>query len=374
MLIKDISSIVVNVSDYSNWIFVFVHTDEGLIGVGESTLDGYEKQVVRTIEDLKHHFVNKDPIACKISPNVKKGGMIYSAALSGIDIALWDIKGKALNAPIYTLLGGKLRQEIPMYISFNRVLKSRTYKDFAKIAEKLIATGNIAIKCAPFDNYSYKNAFDSNKYLTNGVNRIRAVREAIGDDINLMIDNHWRFNLPVAIDVANRIRKYNPFWFEAPISEKDAEEVSIVRKLTGLRIAGFEMQTDSSMVIPFLENNSLDIYMPDIKYIGGISGMLEVNSLIKNYNGLISPHNMTGPVSTLASMHVSATFENLINLEHHMDEADYIQELSDFSFEVKDGMQKINKKPGLGITLNIDKLRKYPYKKTIAFRENMLGS
>ena len=372
MRITDITTKIVNISSFTNWIFVFVHTNYGIVGIGESTLDGYDADVVKSIEIIGRHLIGKNPLNT-ILPWKRRPNLIYNAALSGLDIALWDIRGKYHNKPIYTLLGEHPNTEIPMYVTFNRVLKSRDANSFQKIANHLVnELGNRAIKFAPFDLFT-SNGFNDHAFIRDGGSRVAAIREGIGTDTKLMVDCHWRFNYPDAIKAADRIRDHDIFWYEAPVSEKDPRLVSMVRAKTGLKIAGFEMQTKIAYVKDYIKHDAMDVFMPDIKYIGGISKMMEINTLIRSANKLISPHNMTGPVASLASMHVSANFENLVHLEYHVNEAEYIPALSDFEIKLKDGKHQLSDKPGLGIELNMAELDKYPYKPTVSFRQNMLG-
>ncbi len=373
MIITDIKTKVVNISEYTNWMFILVTTDEGIIGLGESTLDGCEDAVVHAINNLKEKYVGKNPIKDKLSFTFPQGGMIYAAAISGIDIALWDIRGKYFNVPIYQLLGGAVRKELQVYATFNRSLKTRTIDEFVQTSQLLVDKGFNAVKCAPFDDFIWQKPINKEQYLERGVNRFKAIRQAIGSNIELHVDNHWRFDYQTAVKVADMLRPFNPFWFEAPLSENNAKEIAKLRKDCGFRIAGGEMQTSSEKILPLLYNNSLDVYMPDVKYIGGITGILKTNSLIETFGKLIAPHNMTGPVATAASMHVSACMKNFITLENHHDESEWSKELSDLDTSITNGKMKLPTRAGLGVNLNIDLMDKHPYKKAKILRNNMLG-
>ncbi len=372
MKITKIETKIVNISSYSNWIFVLVTTDKGILGLGESTLDGHEADVVKTIEAFSHQLVGQDPLM-DIIPWQEKTSLVHNAALSGLDIALWDIRGKYQDKPVYALLSDHPTLEIPMYVTFNRVLKQREPDAFYEIASHFVKkAGYCAIKCAPFDGYTSDGNNDP-ALLEAGIQRVAAMRDAIGPDIKLMVDCHWRFDLKDAVRTADQIREHNIFWFEAPVSENDPTLLSSVREKTKLRIAGFEMQTALSEAQSFLETGALDVYMPDIKYIGGITKMIEISRMIKAFGQSISPHNMTGPVATLASMHTSAAFNHLVHLEYHVDEAPYIPALSDFRINLSDGKHTLSDAPGLGVQLNLTEIDKHPYQPTVSFRQNMLG-
>ena len=372
MKITKINSKIVNISTYTNWIFILVYTNGGIIGLGESTLDGHETDVVKMLAEISHFLIGKDPLE-NILPWKENPTLVYNAVISGLDIALWDIRGKYQGQPVYALLGECPRLQIPMYVTFNRALKVRTPKAFFDMATHLVnEMGNQAIKCAPFDRFTSSENCDLT-LMDDGVRRIEAMRAAISPDIRLMVDCHWRFNLDDAVLAAKKMREHQIFWLEAPVSEKDPALLRTVREISGMRVAGFEMQTALPDAQLFLEAGALDVYMPDIKYIGGISKMMEINTVIQSANKLISPHNMTGPVASLASMHVSTNFKNIVHLEYHINEAEYIPALSDFEVKLRDGKHQLSDKPGLGIELNMVELDKHPYQPTVSFRQNMLG-
>ena len=150
MRIEAIHAEVVNASIYSNYIFVIAETDEGVMGFGDATLDGMETEVVAAVNHMGSQLVGKDVVNDNLSVSGASGGLVTAAAASGIDIAMWDLKGKALNVPIYQLLGGAIRKKIPVYASFNRIIRDRTPEGFGEFAEQLVAKGNTALKCHPF--------------------------------------------------------------------------------------------------------------------------------------------------------------------------------------------------------------------------------
>lgn len=372
MKIVDVSTKIVNISLYSNWIFIFVQTDQGITGVGEATLDGLEVEVIEMVRQMSQVLVGNDPMK-NIIPRRQFPDMAYAAASSGLDMALWDIRGKYANKPVYELLGLPVRLEIPVYATFNRALKSRNPLAFSEMARHVVEVlGFTGLKCAPFDE-SVSAVNSDIKDFNPGIQRIAAIRGSVGSKPKLMVDCHWRFDLQDAIRVAERVRPYDIFWLEAPVSEKDVHLVRQAREMSGLRVAGFEMQTDLNLLKPFLEKDALDFYMPDVKYIGGITALVEANELIQAKGRMIAPHNMTGPVATLASMHASVTFENLIYLEMHVDEAEFVPSLSDFDFALSNGEYSLPKKPGLGIQMNMTELDRHPYQSTQPFRPKMLG-
>ena len=183
MQITAIRAEVVHASVYSNYVFVIAETDEGVMGFGDATLDGLEFEVVAAVKNLGSKLIGKNVLDDDCSISGDGGGLITAAAASGIDIAMWDLKGKALNVPIYKLLGGAKRKAIPVYASFNRAIRDRTPEGFGAFAKELVQQGNKALKCHPFDGVSWRTPLEDQKKLVDlGCQRFIAMREAVGDD------------------------------------------------------------------------------------------------------------------------------------------------------------------------------------------------
>ena len=375
MKITNIRAEVVHASIYSNYVFVIAETDEGVLGFGDATLDGLEFEVVAAVKNMGSKLIGKDVLEDNLAVSGGGGGLITAAAASGIDVAMWDLKGKALNVPIYKLLGGARRKEIPVYASFNRAIRDRTPEGFGRFAKELADNGNRAMKCHPFDGVSWRTPLaDQKKLVDTGCERFIAMREAVGDDIAIGVDAHWRFDLKTALYVADRLRPYHPFWVETPIPEKKPELLTEFRKQSGVLVAGGEMQTGAEAYLPLLENQCLDVYMPDIRYVGGISGMMKVNALLETHDVLISPHNMCSVITCAASLHAAAVMKNFMHLEYHPAEAPWLRDFSDRYWDVKDGKFAVPDGPGLGVELNLDMLKEHPYEKAQPLRLNMLGA
>lgn len=375
MRITNIRAEVVHASVYSNYVFVIAETDEGVLGFGDATLDGLEFEVVAAVKNLGSRLVGKDVLDDDCSVPAGGGGLITAAAASGIDIAMWDLKGKALNVPVYKLLGGAIRKTVPVYASFNRAIRDRTPEGFGLFAGELVAKGNRALKCHPFDGVSWRTPLGDQKRLVDlGCERFIAMREAVGDDIAIGVDAHWRFDMKTAMYVADKLRPYNPFWLETPIPEKKPELLRKFREECGLLVAGAEMQTGSEALLPLLREQSLDVYMPDIRYVGGITGMMKVNALLEAYDVLISPHNMCSVITCAASLHTAAAMKNFMHLEYHPAEAPWLREFSDRYWDVESGTFTVPEGPGLGVNLNLDMLKEHPYEKAKPLRLNMLGA
>lgn len=373
MRIKDVVVKIVNVSIYTNWIIVILHTDEGVCGYGDATLDTMEFKVKQAIEAIAERIIGKNVLDCSVELADNADGMVGAAAVSGLNIALWDLKAKAVGLPIYQLLGGLQHRRVPTYVSFNRSLKGRTPDDFSKMVETLMAGGDRAFKCAPFDEYFWREPIGSETLLSRGFERVKAIRETIGNEAELSVDCHWRFEYSTALKVAEALQAYRLFWIEAPLPETDAAQLSRLRHAIHQRIAGCEMQTSLSQYLPMLEQKALDVYMSDVKYIGGISGLKRAASLVETFDCQFSPHNMTSPISTAATLHVMASEHNILTMEHHCEESGVVSELFDTSFTHADGCFIVSDEPGLGITFDEKKADSFPYRKPQPLRKNMLG-
>lgn len=183
--------------------------------------------------------------------------------------------------------------------------------------------GNTGLKCHPFDGVSWRTPFADQKALIDrGCERFIAMREAVGEQMDIALDAHWRLDLSTALYVAERVRDFHPFWLETPIAEKKPEILAEVRKLSGIRIAGAEMKTCPEELLPLLSGSCLDVYMPDVRYCGGITGIRKMVSVIEAYDQLISPHNMCTAISCAATMHVCAAMDNFYHMEYHPAESE----------------------------------------------------
>lgn len=375
MKITNIYPLVVNGSRFSNYIFVIAETDEGVLGFGDATLDGMEFEVSAAVTSMGASLTGKDVLHDNLSVGNRAGGLISSAAASGIDMAMWDLKGKALGVPVYKLLGGAKRDKVKVYASFNRLIRDRSVDGFAKMAEQLKKEGNTGLKCHPFDGVDWRTpGLEQKKLLDTGCERFLAMRDAVGWDCDVALDAHWRLNLTTAVYVADRVRDARPFWLETPIAEKKPELMAEARRLCGLPIAGGEMQTCPAEILPLLQGRCLDVYMPDVRYCGGITGIMKMIALLETYDHLISPHNMCTAISCAASTHVCAVMPNFYHMEYHPEESPWVYDLTDAHFRPENGFFSLPERPGLGVNLNLEEAKKHPYVKAVPLRANMLGA
>jgi galactonate dehydratase len=354
--IADIQTRTVSVTKRGDWVFVIVHSDDGTKGIGEASHGRGDARVIRWIDELKPALVGWDVFQIEHFHQRfyhEYEGHTYHTAVSGIEQALWDLAGKALNVPIYRLLGGSCRGKLRVYANINRATWDRSPEGFAQNALKAVADGFTAIKCAPFDDLSIRNVSRGslNPTIRTGIERVRRVREAVGPDIEMMIDCHSRFNAGLAVQVAKELEDVHLFWLEdlVPLTHLDA--LSQVRQSISTPIATGESLRTKSRFRELLAKQAVDYILPDVKYVGGILELKKIAALAEAAGVLVTPHNPSGPVATAASVQCMASVPNFAILEYAWGEVEWRSELVDPPEQIVDGFTNVSQLPGLGIDL-----------------------
>lgn len=362
MKIKDIISYIVTAHN-DNWVYVKVITDEGITGVGECSLETRELTVVKAVEELKRHLIGMDPLENEkifylcYRDEYWGAGPVLISALSAIDCALWDIKGKALNSPVYQLLGGKFRDKIRVYA--NRwFLGADTPSKLAKKAEETVKKGYTAMKWDPF--YLAEHTITWNE-LSNVKEQVRAVRDAVGDDVDLLIEGHGRFNVYTALNIANELAQYHPMLFEEPVLPENMDALAEMRARSPIPVAAGERWYTKSDFRAAFAKKCVDIAQPDLRVTGGITEAKKIAALAEANFIPIAPHNIHGQIGTAASMHLAASIPNALILEYSVEEIEWKEQLFDHQYKPVDGYLHINNRPGLGIDFDEKIAKKYPY-------------
>ena len=375
MQITDIQTVVVDAAKGAvsgarrTWLFVEVHTDEGVIGVGEASQSRLDAGVVAAIEEMKPYYLGQDPVGL-VRPQTKQwlenpfAGRVRYAAASGIEMALWDLAGKALGQPVHALLGGAVRERITLYGNLSQATPSRSPEDLAETAARAVADGFEAVKIYPFPQAGEVTP-NRGVALTRGEidlaeARVRAVREAIGPDVALHTDWAWALTPGDAASVAERLRPYDLFWIEEPFATDDPEEFAALRRQIRPRMAGGEQLSERLAFRQLFEARALDVVMPDVKWIGGISSFLEIAALAGAFDVEVSPHNMSGPVATAACVHLSAVLGSFLTLEYGYAGVPWRAELVRGSETVEGGAIPLPAAPGLGIEWDGAAARAHP--------------
>ena len=362
MKIVDIKPFVVDCFR-TNWVFVKVYTDEGVEGVGEATLEYKEKALVGAIEHAKEALVGKDPM--RIEEHVHnlyrdaywRGGAVLMSAISGIEMALWDIKGKALGVPVYQLLGGKMRDEVRIYVN-GWFAGATEPEQFGRKAAEAVKRGVTAMKWDPFGK-SFLEI--SNADLDKALRCVDAVRQAVGPDVDLLIEGHGRFDVPTGIKIAKELEQFKPMFFEEPTPPDDLQSLKRVRDRSPVAISAGERLYGLRSFKDLLGMNAVDFIQPDVSHAGGILELKKIAALAEAHYIPFAPHNPSGPVANAATLHLAACCMNFSILEIMYSDVVYRKDVTDESLEYADGKIKIPDRPGLGIELNEEECLKYPY-------------
>jgi galactonate dehydratase len=348
-----------------NLVFVQVDTDEGITGWGEVTTypgRSANRAIAAFIRELNDLLRGDDPSRIEAAWQKVFRSHTYmgtrgatTAAISAIDIALWDIRGKVLGKPVYELLGGAVRDRIALYTHFPY---ADTPEQSARNAVASVKQGAKALKTDPFHHEmsktqtSYLNGEISREGEQLGVDIIAAIREAIGPDIELLIDAHGLYNVPTAIRLANRLAPYDITWFEEPVPPESYHALQQVRAEVQTRICVGERLHTRFEFVSILENRLADYIMPDVTWTGGITELKKISTMAEAYYVPVSPHDASGPINVLAGAHVMATVPNFYRVETiRADMSDY-NAFIDHPLDVRDGELFLSDRPGLGIEVD----------------------
>ena len=363
MVISDISTIRINVDSTAQsplgrgWLFVKVKTDTGLIGLGEASRPD-SIQVQSYLENkLRGELIGCDPTMIEIISNEllsQAHGRPAVTAVSAVEQALWDIWGQRLGLPIWALLGGRYRDKVILYANINHATFDGSPDGFARNARQAVDEGFTAIKCAPFDGVSYRfpDRADNLPGIKRGIDRVAAVRETIGSDVRLMVDCHSRFDVPTAIEVARQLEPFKLTWLEEPVTSTDSDGLERIREHSAMPIAGGESLIGRAGFWDIVRRRVLDVIMPDVKHTGGILELRKIAATAETCSLKVSPHNPSGPISTMASVHVCATIPNFFALEYPWGEAPWRGKLLIPEEIIHDGAINVPDRPGLGFTLD----------------------
>jgi len=347
----------------TNWVFVKVETDDGIYGVGEATLEYKENAIVGAIEDLSHAVAGKDPRRIErlyhdlYRDAYWRGGPVLMSALSAVEMACWDILGKSLGVPVYQLLGGAYRESIPIYVN-GWFSGARTPKEFAARARQTAQRGVTAMKWDPFGK-AYMTI--SRSELELALACIAAVRDAVGDSVDLLIEGHGRFNTATAIEIAIEIAPFRPVWFEEPVPPDDLDALAEVCRRTEVPIAAGERLFTRHAFLELFNKGAADYVQPDVSHAGGIAECRKIAAMAEARYIPCACHNPSGPVATAATLQLAACTPNFTILEIMSTDVPWRGDITDERLVYENGEIRIPDRPGLGIELREEELAKHPY-------------
>jgi len=359
-----------------NWTLLKIYTDTGLTGVGESTNWPGSPVIEAATRHAGERIIGLDPrqtdyIWSKLYRDLNWIGPTGASlcAISGIDMALLDLKAKMLGVPCYDLLGGSYRKEILLYANYWFVKGGHNPDDYARQAEKVVSEGFTGLKFDPFAHTGYLYGTDLTTTLSltreqqdKAWQIVRAVRNAVGKDVDIMIETHALLNFRTAIIMAHMLAEMDITWFEEPVGPENPELLRNFRERLdpAVSICVGERHYTRYGIRPLLESGCCDILMPDITRAGGPSELKKMATMAEVYGVMIAPHNPNGPLSTLASAHLCASIPNFFRQEFMYTDVPWRDEILDHPLDIRNGKLIVSDRPGLGVDLVEHELEKHP--------------
>ena len=354
-------------TQWRNLVYVKVETDEGLVGVGESRPINKVDSLVGYLRDVTDRFVvGVDPFDVErltrrlTIEDYGKPGEIAMTGLAVIEMACWDIIGKAVGQPVYRLMGGAVRDKIKAYANGWYTVE-RTPDEFHAAAQRAVAKGYRALKFDPF-GAGYYEMERAEKVKTIGL--VEAVRDAVGPDVEILIEMHGRFNPITAIEMSMELAPFKPSWVEEPVPPANMlalQKVTDAVRPLGVPVATGERLHTMHEYRELFELHAADIIQPDIAHFGGILNTKKLAAWADTYYVLIAPHNVGGPVATAAALHLAASTPNFKIQENFNDfDEPYVLESAPGLPKVEDGYFPLPTGPGLGVVMDEDVIAAHP--------------
>ena len=367
MRVEAVKTFLVDPGASKHWLFVKVETDENIHGWGEAyTQLDRDRVIERQIRELGRYLVGRSPFDIKQFTFSaysdfagKRGSMEFFCAVSGLEQALWDIVGKASGQPVYNLLGGRTRRKMRVYA--NGWGGANAPDELARRARAVVDLGFNALKFDPFPGPW--RAFIDRRQAEEAVERVHAVREAVGPGVEILVEVHRRLAPMHAIRAAQAMEPYAPFWFEEPVSARDLSALAEVRQAISLPVVtGEELYTKNEFREVF-ERRAADILNPDVCNCGGILELREIGAMAEAHHVAVAPHNYNSTtIGLAATLHASAGMPNFLITEYFVNFEKTGREIADSPFVVEDGYISLPETPGLGIELDERALEERPYR------------
>jgi len=380
MKITDIRTADVQGHGYST--YVRIYTDEGLTGTGECIHGGPGCATI--ISRMKSSVIGHDPLDVdRLYETLRRSRVFDGAiagniitAITGIEIALWDLAGKVIGVPVYRLLGGKFRDRIRVYCDCHAGDDPSNPASYGEKAKELVEQGFTALKFdidspAHPDKYDTFNHTVSPFELQTAIDRVAAVRDAVGPDIDVAVDMHARCDMHSGIRLARALEKFNLLWLEEPVPPENVDALREVKRSSGTPICVGENIYTRFGFREILEKEAADIIMPDIPKCGGLSECRKIANMAEAYYVPLAPHNVCGPLGTVASCHTCISIPNFLVIEWHWKDHPHWHNLVHTDEPIiQDGYITLSEKPGLGYEVNEDEMKKHLRPGTGLFEED----
>jgi len=339
------------------WCFLKITTDEGIEGWGEPIVEGRSRTVAMAVKELEPVLIGQNPLENErlwtetYRGTFYRGGPVLVSALSGIDQALWDIKGKFYNTPVYRLLGGPTRNKVRTYAH----MYGNTTNDQIENALNSVAAGYDVFKTGPIDGPV--RPLETPKFIDKCVERVGRIREALPRHVDLALDFHGKFTPANSIRLIRELEQFNLMFIEEPVQCENVDALVTVARSTCIPIATGERLFTRWGFREILEKQAAAIVQPDLCHAGGITEVRKIAAMAETYYAMVAPHNPLGPISLAAGLQVAGSIPNFLCQEQASLGDGYIKE----PFKINNGFIDLPEKPGLGIEIDEDYVKEMLY-------------
>lgn len=348
------------------WLFLKISTDEGICGWGEATLEGKSTVVEEAVHVFGRMIIGEDPFNIEHLWQVMyrgsfyRGGPVICSAISGIEQALWDIKGKALGVPVWQLLGGKCRDRIRMYAHITPNVENPSIEEVTKWAKKRVEQGFTALKTPMMTPVRH---IDTMARVEKYVEKFAAIRETVGKDVDIAIDFHGRVSPAMAQILCRELERYYPMFVEEPVLPENVDAMVRIAQSTTIPIATGERLFTTWGFREVIEKQAAQVLQPDLSHCGGILQTFKIAAMGMNYYCSVAPHNPLGPIALAACLQIDACIPNFLVQEHPTmpDGHDLGNVLFEEPFKIVNGYIEVPQKPGLGFEINEDAVKELAY-------------
>ncbi len=376
MKITAIKTCTVN-AQMRNWVFVKVETDvAGLYGWGEASLEWKTRAVAGAVEDFAPMLIGQDPTRIEFLYQMMyrqsfwRVGVIGLSAISGIEQALWDILGKSLGKPVYQLLGGAVRDKVRMYTHLGGGDMKAVYetqhsadpKPFVDLALQVVARGYNAVKVLITPPTESLNSIAAYRYAET---MMAALREAVGDDVDIMVDCHGRHSVANAIEFCRVLAPYHPYFIEEPVPPENVDAMVEVRRASPVPIATGERRITRFEFRELFEKQACQVIQPDLCHCGGLWEAKKIAAMAETYYMGVAPHNPLGPVANAAALHFALSTPNFLIQEDMLTDVPWRWDVVQHSLQTENGYWLMTDAPGLGIEVNEEAAKKHPFQQEV---------
>jgi galactonate dehydratase len=346
----------------AQFVYVKILTDEGLYGLGEASLSGRSLAVVAALEQyIKPLLIGRDATRIEFiwqdiyRGTFWRGGPVLQSALAGVDIALWDLAGKALGVPTFRLLGGAARDKVLVY----RHVRCKDPESTVESGQSLLAEGYKVLRISPLDAFAQADVFDAARGVHRSVDFMAALREAVGDEVQIIFEAHTRLNPPQAVELCNAVEPYRPFYVEDPIRSENPASFAHLRAHTNVALGTGEQLHDKWTYRELIERELVDYLRVDICHTGGITEGKKIAAMGEVHYQELACHYTASPVSTAAMLHLNMSIPNCA-VQEFAPTGGWMDDVIQHSWVVEDGYLLKPETPGLGVDINEEAAAAHP--------------